>query len=221
MLLVNISNFTCRAVCGYLRLAPDTVSGKLVSVMSSMQTCSLHTNHSLCVLDKDVKDKKNLIKSAMSAKHEQISASEDGVDVAGLTDAGITIPTLETHATLIDGVRYDELPIVYIKSTPNNTMMTATNYQGREVFVHTSCGLEGFKNIKKSTNVAAQATGLSLGTKMLKKGIQTCRILIKGLGAGRLASIKGLQMAGVKIVSISDRTPILHSGPRPRKAKRL
>jgi len=33
-------------------------------------------------------------------------------------------------------------------------------------------------------------------------------------------SIKGVQMAGVNIVSISDRTVIPHAGPRPRKARR-
>ncbi len=40
------------------------------------------------------------------------------------------VPTLETHAQLIDGIRYDETNIVYIKSSPNNTLMTLTDYKG-------------------------------------------------------------------------------------------
>jgi len=35
------------------------------------------------------------------------------------------------------------------------------------------------------------------------------------------ASIKGLQMAGLNIVSISDDTHVPRDGPRPRKARRL
>ena len=41
------------------------------------------------------------------------------------------IPTLETHAQLYDGVRYDELPIVHIKATLNNTIMTLSNHNGK------------------------------------------------------------------------------------------
>ena len=35
------------------------------------------------------------------------------------------------------------------------------------------------------------------------------------------AAMKGLQMAGLNIVSITDNTPIFFGGLRPRKAKRL
>lgn len=47
--------------------------------------------------------------------------------------AGITIPILETHAMIIDGTRYDELPIVHIKSSPNNTIMTVTDHTGVKI----------------------------------------------------------------------------------------
>jgi len=33
-------------------------------------------------------------------------------------------------ATLIGGVRFDELPIVHIKSSPNNTIIHITDYTG-------------------------------------------------------------------------------------------
>ena len=35
------------------------------------------------------------------------------------------------------------------------------------------------------------------------------------------AAMKGLQMAGVNIVSITDRTIVPMNGPRPRKARRI
>ena len=43
---------------------------------------------------------------------------------------GFTIPTEETSSMLVNGVRYDELPIVHIQSTKNNTIMTVTDHTG-------------------------------------------------------------------------------------------
>lgn len=47
------------------------------------------------------------------------------------------------------------------------------------------------------------------------------RVKIQGLGPGRMSSVKGLQMGGIKIVSITDATPISFNPPRPKKARRL
>lgn len=84
-----------------------------------------------------------------------------------------------------------------------------------------SCGVEGFKHAKKGTNIAAQATAITLSTKAVAKGIKNVRVKIKGLGPGRMSSLKGLQMGGLNIVSISDCTPVPSNGPRPRKRRKL
>lgn len=55
----------------------------------------------------------------------------------------------------------------------------------------------------------------------LKKGIHTVRVIVRGLGPGRVSSIKGLQMAGLNIVSVTDATRVSDTPPRPRKARRL
>lgn len=52
-------------------------------------------------------------------------------------------------------------------------------------------------------------------------GVDTIRIAIQGLGPGRMSSVKGLQMGGMKIVAIADTTPISWKPPRARKARRL
>ncbi len=45
-------------------------------------------------------------------------------------------PTVNTHSSLIvDGVPYDRLHIVNIKSTPNNTIMTLTDHKGTVLFM--------------------------------------------------------------------------------------
>lgn len=47
------------------------------------------------------------------------------------------------------------------------------------------------------------------------------RVVIRGLGAARMTSIKGLEMAGLTVVSITDATPISNQYPRPRKVRRV
>ncbi|KAM9817550.1 small ribosomal subunit protein uS11m [Neosynchiropus ocellatus] len=117
------------------------------------------------------------------------------------------------------GKRFDELPVAHIKATYNNTHIQVTDSAGQSL-VRTSCGTEGFKNIKKSTPVAAQTAGLSAGTKATAKGVTFVRVVVKGLGPGRQAAIQGLTMGGLAVVSITDNTPVPHNGCRPRKARR-
>ncbi|XP_064608708.1 small ribosomal subunit protein uS11m-like isoform X2 [Liolophura sinensis] len=129
-------------------------------------------------------------------------------------------PSADTHGMLIEGTRYDELPIIHIKSTQNNTVVCVTKHTG-EAIALSSGGMEGFRNARKGTTIAAQAAGISVGQKSVKKGITTVRVCVRGLGPGRLPAIKGLQMGGVNIVSITDTTRINQRGPRPRKQRRL
>ncbi|KAM3877085.1 small ribosomal subunit protein uS11m [Diretmus argenteus] len=118
------------------------------------------------------------------------------------------------------GKKFEELPIVHIKATYNNTHIQVTDNVGQSM-VRTSCGTEGFKNTKKSTPIAAQTAGISAAAKATAKGVTCVRILVKGVGPGRLAAIKGLTMGGLEVVSVTDNTPVPHNGCRPRKARRI
>ncbi|KAB5558966.1 hypothetical protein PHYPO_G00023300 [Pangasianodon hypophthalmus] len=118
------------------------------------------------------------------------------------------------------GKKFEELPIVHIKATYNNTHIQVTDSEGQSL-ARTSCGTEGFRNVKKSTPIAAQTTGISAAAKAQAKGVTFARVLVKGLGPGRLSAIKGLTMGGLEIVSITDNTPVPHNGCRPRKARRM
>jgi len=85
-----------------------------------------------------------------------------------------------------------------------------------------SCGREGFKNTIEGTNIAAQATAITMGMKTLKLGIQNVRVTVRGLGPGRMSAIKGLTMAGINVVSVTDVTPIATGKmPRPKKQRKL
>uniref|UniRef100_A0A8C6TH25 Small ribosomal subunit protein uS11m n=1 Tax=Neogobius melanostomus TaxID=47308 RepID=A0A8C6TH25_9GOBI len=109
------------------------------------------------------------------------------------------------------GKKFEELPYTHIQ---------VTDCAGGSL-VRTSCGTEGFKNIKKSTPVAAQTAAISAAAKATAKGVTYVRVVVKGLGPGRLSAIKGLTMGGLEVVSITDNTPVPHNGCRPRKARRI
>lgn len=85
-----------------------------------------------------------------------------------------------------------------------------------------SCGVEGFKNTKKGTNIAAQSTAISFCQRVVDRGIKQARVNVRGLGPGRMSAIKGLQMAGLNIVSITDSTRVSFAPSlRARKQRKL
>jgi small subunit ribosomal protein S11 len=126
----------------------------------------------------------------------------------------------DTANELFNGVPFKQLPIIHIKVSKNNTLMTTTDHAGK-IILNKSCGTEGFKNCRKGTNVAAQTTGIAVAEKLLKMGIGSARVCIQGLGPGRMSSVTGLTMGGFEVISITDVTKFLDFPPRPRAAKSL
>ncbi|XP_015365574.1 PREDICTED: 28S ribosomal protein S11, mitochondrial [Diuraphis noxia] len=129
-------------------------------------------------------------------------------------------PDINTPNMLFGGVKFSDVPICHIKSSRNNTILHVTKVNGERIIIR-SCGMEGFKNTRKGTNIAAQATAIGLATRALDFGIHTVRVTIRGLGPGRMSSIKGLTMGGLKIISVTDDTPISWNPLRSRKQRKL
>ncbi|XP_063827541.1 small ribosomal subunit protein uS11 [Ostrinia nubilalis] len=167
------------------------------------------------------------VQSKEKFDHKRIPQDDEGVQGEKLIDLDSVLkakqslfPTAESDDLLFDGTPYKQLPICNIRVSHNNTIFTLTDSNGA-VKVLKSCGMEGFKNTKKGTNIAAQTTAISIATKAISRGIKTVRVKVRGLGPGRLAAVKGLQMGGLDIVSVTDSTPVSWNPPRPRKARRL
>lgn len=108
----------------------------------------------------------------------------------------------------------------YIQSSFNNTIVTITDEQG-QVIVWSTAGSCGFKGTKKGTPFAAQVTADTAAKKAIEAGVKQIHVLVKGPGAGRETAIRGLQGAGLSILSIRDVTPIPHDGCRPPKPRRV
>lgn len=82
---------------------------------------------------------------------------------------------------------YHELPIIHVTSTRNNTKISLTDCNGRNL-CDTTCGVEGFRNARKQTTVAAQTVGISIALKAQKIGINTVRVKFRGLGSNRVVT---------------------------------
>lgn len=174
---------------------------------------AFHLSTPIKILDKDHPLKKF---TTIDKKEETFQQDiDEPVDVKSLV-----FPTLETYKTLYEGVPYTDLHIACIKATRNNTLVTVTDHKGKTVVIKTA-GSEGFRNARKGTNIAGQAAGIAAGEKAVNHGIKYIRVCVQGIGPGRLPSIKGLQMAGLQIVSLTDTTPITFNTDRPRKQRRL
>nr|CAG4645827.1 EOG090X0DZ9 [Lynceus sp. MCZ IZ 141354] len=159
---------------------------------------------------------------ASMPKPDEGNQGEKAVDLDAAIHGRLSIfPDENTPDMLVDGVRFADLPICHIKTSPNNTLLCITDPKGLIKMIR-FCGMEGFKNTRKGTNVAAQATAITLGTRAVRAGIVNVRVMVKGLGPGRMSAIKGLTMAGVNVVSVTDTTPVpWTASPRPKKMRRL
>ncbi|WAQ97736.1 RT11-like protein [Mya arenaria] len=130
---------------------------------------------------------------------------------------GEYFPTERIRDMYVDGVRFDDLPTVYITSTLQNTKGGAYLSNGNAL-TYQSGGRVGFKNTKKKTAVCGQTVGFAIGLDLIKKGYKNTLVVLKGFGQGRLPCLKGLQLAGINIVSITDSTyPNVTTRPKGKR----
>lgn len=109
---------------------------------------------------------------------------------------------------------------VHIFATFNNTIVTVTDSQGNAV-AWGSAGSAGFKGSRKSTPFAARLAAEQAIKSAMAMGLQEVELFIKGPGPGRESAIRAVQSLGLKVISISDITPVPHNGCRPPKKRRV
>lgn len=109
---------------------------------------------------------------------------------------------------------------VHISATFNNTIVTVTDMQGNTV-TWGSAGSAGFKGSRKSTPFAARLAAEQALRSAMSMGLQEVEVYVKGPGPGREAAIRAIQSMGVRVNSITDKTPVPHNGCRPPKKRRV
>jgi small subunit ribosomal protein S11 len=108
---------------------------------------------------------------------------------------------------------------VYISAGFNNTIITFTDNDGNALFSG-SAGMYGFKGSRKSTPYASTKTAEEISMKAVESGLEEVSVYVKGPGMGRNPAIKALKNAGIKVLALTDKTPIPHNGCRPKKQRR-
>lgn len=109
---------------------------------------------------------------------------------------------------------------IHVAATFNNTIVTVTDLDGNTIAWH-SAGAAGFKGSRKSTPFAARVAAETAIKTAMTMGLQEAALFIKGPGPGRENAIRAVQSMGVKVVSITDLTPVPHNGCRPPKKRRV
>jgi small subunit ribosomal protein S11 len=110
---------------------------------------------------------------------------------------------------------------VHILATFNNTIITVTDTKGGAL-THSSAGACGFRGSKKGTAYAAQvAAEKALAEAKQNHGVLKADVFVKGIGLGREAAIRAMQVAGITLDAVHDVTGVPHGGVRPKKARRV
>ncbi len=105
---------------------------------------------------------------------------------------------------------------VHIQATFNNTIISISDKKG-QVLSASSAGANGFRGSKKGTAYAAQiAAEKAAGIAKKDHGMNSVDVFVKGIGLGRDSAIRAVSSLGIKIDSITDRTPVAHGGVRPK-----
>ncbi len=109
---------------------------------------------------------------------------------------------------------------LFVESSYNNTRLSLADKSGN-ILAWSSSGSLGFKGAKKGTPFAASKIGELMGEKAQQIGIKSVDVIVKGVGSGRESAIRGFSTFGVEIVSIIDKTPVPHNGPKARKPRHI
>lgn len=107
-----------------------------------------------------------------------------------------------------------------IEATFNNTKAVVSDIKGNVMF-WSSSGSLGFKGAKKGTPFAASKVGEILAEKAMAAGIKEVSAVVKGVGSGREPLVRAFISGGIELLSIKDRTPVPHNGPKAKKPRRV
>ena len=116
--------------------------------------------------------------------------------------------------------KVEPIGVAHIKATFNNTMVCLSDSYGN-IINWSSGGKVGYKGSKKNTSFAAQMASDQIAKEAMTLGLRKVHVIVKGPGAGRESSIRGLNAAGLEVLSIKDITPVPHNGCRPKKKRRI
>lgn len=157
---------------------------------------------------------------------EAASKNEEGLETEKVRRTALDWMPREDDYEFVyeNGKKFKELPILIVNAGKNNTKFTMTD--ARHILKgYTTAGIEGFKGAKRGTNIAAQTAAMSYAKRLVRQSKVThVRVIVRGVGPGRLSALEGFVMGGLNVVSITDNSKVFGldqgQGPGPRSRKR-
>jgi len=146
-------------------------------------------------------------------KKRIITKEEDSRNSDNAGDSGVSRPKSSRKKQILKG-------IINVSSSYNNTIVSIADTRG-EVFTWSSSGALGFKGTRKSTPYAATLVAQNAAEKARYFGLTEATVIVKGIGPGREAAIRGIVSAGINVNEIIDTTPMPHNGVRAKKPRRV
>lgn len=136
---------------------------------------------------------------------------------AGAAESKAKAPAKRTKKKIVQQVPHGH---AYIQATFNNTIVTLTDLNGNTI-AWASSGHCGFKGPKKATPYAAGIVVKAAVEKSAPTGLHEVNVFVRGVGAGRDASVRALNTNGLNVLSIKDVTALPHNGCRPPRPRRI
>ncbi len=109
---------------------------------------------------------------------------------------------------------------VYIEAGWNNTIVTLTDPEGN-VLGWSTPGRNGFKGARQKTPYAGQVSAEQVAEVAQAYGIKDVDVYVRGMGAARDQTIRGLMNGGLGIKSIASISRVPHGGCRPKKVRKV
>lgn len=115
----------------------------------------------------------------------------------------------------------NDYKFIYFQMSVNNILVTITDKNGNTLDWMSSGRLE-FKGRQKTSSAAIYTMSLLISKRLISKKNTFISIIFKGNARYRSIFLKKLlSVPNLKIVSITEKTPIPHSGCRLPKKRRL
>lgn len=109
---------------------------------------------------------------------------------------------------------------VYVQKSLNNTLVTVTTLVGKTIF-NMSCGTIGLHGAKRSNLQGYESLLYKLAKECRKHYVKLCQIFYRGLFFDTYLLYKIFKKHYVKIIAVSNVTPILFNGCTLPKKRRL
>ena len=110
------------------------------------------------------------------------------------------------------------LPLVSVSNCKNNTLVNLFLFN--KLLFSVSAGRLKYKGASKSTKIASQHVLRLLATYVMKKGLISVILALKGTGIARANIVREFTKAGIQVVKIVDRSSIAFNGCKVRKKRR-